>query len=248
MSQEFQPPETQENALIPAEKAKRHNHTADEFPPETWDIIRKAFESGLYQSVHSMQLELRQNLSPCPGVRLIQEVAFDRCWDWGRMDEIIEEKKQRDVSEILSEMGMDKAKRLEYLIRGIKASDSILEMIETIKERLNEHKMTVADNAQFLLTLKALEETNFKGMKVMLDALKLAGEWAGDNAAVKVKQLGSTAPRNSSLQLVEDMTDEELSAEYERMKKAGVIDLIERQEEQKQIGQAGTTAKIDSQE
>lgn len=201
--------------------------TRKEFSPQVWHTIKIIFESGYYASLDALHHACTEMINPCPSVRQIRSQAFDEMWDRGRLDEIIEEKKARNATEILAEMGMDKAKRLEYLVKGIRASDSIIGLIEELKGKFDGKNLKISDRTEYMAAFKALEETNFKGLRVMIESLKFAAELTGEKAPIKIKPSGPSGPRDPQQKSVENLTDDELKIEFDRMKKAGIIDLLE---------------------
>lgn len=201
----------------------------DDILPATRVKLRIMYESGEYSTFKAFYQAAKEILEPCPCESTLRDYVFDNGWDRDRIAEVIEQKKQMNVTEILSDLGMDMVERIRYLIKGVKASDSVLEMIEETKNHWKKTKQSVTTHPHNLLILKSLQETNFKGLKIMLEAIKELHSMTGDNAPVKVKQIGGNGGNGcgSGGMPVESLSDEELEEEYQRMKRAGIIDLIE---------------------
>lgn len=205
---------------------RRKKPQIDDFSPEMWITIRVLFESGKFRNITTMIKDQSPLFADFPPRHLIQKVADEQGWDKHALDEITTEIVRRNAGEVLAELGMDQVKRYSYLANTIRAADGVLGIVERLQNKISDLQDGEEINDALLNKIKTISETVFKGMAVSVKAQDIAIKLTGEYAPEKVKGISTNSYKRAdgSETSVEDMTEEEILQEINRMKRARIKD------------------------
>jgi len=180
-----------------------------------WATIKALWVSGRFSTFGALHRKsVEQFADQCPTLQAIRRRADRELWaNDGALSEQMEEETRKTAVEILNELGMGLTRRLELLSEIIIAPHEDHDRIKAILDKLFTGSGEEIDQKTIAAALKDLRTLYAQGMKVSLQALALAGQYAGD---ISGKATGSGSEGGSGKD-VSNMTEEERQVEIERM-------------------------------
>lgn len=195
--------------------------------PETlqmWETIKSLWCSGRFSTMGALHRKcVEQYADACPTLNAIRRRADRELWDNdGALSEQMEEETRKTAVQILNELGMGLTRRLELLSEIIVAPHEDHDRIKAILDKLFTGNGADIDQKTIAGALKDLRMLYSQGMKVSLQALALAGQYAGDIAG----KTGGKAADGEGNKDLSNMTEEERQVEIERMLRSLQMKLV----------------------
>ena len=203
---------------------------------EMWILLGNLWASGQYSTLAALH---RQSVKlyggSAPTVIQIRRRADREMWtNEGEISESMQRESQRTAADILNELGLSLVRRVELIAEMVESPhrdyDRLREIIDAVIVQIKEAG-GVPDAKTMQGVYRDLGNLYQKGCRLSLDALKLAGEYAGDIGRSSADADGKP---------LDDKTPEEIKIETERILGSMMHNFIEREQAKKNSASSET--------
>jgi hypothetical protein len=202
------------------QKAKARKKPPKHFSPETWITIQTLFESGRFSSLSDLHKHYTKILpeSQRPSLDSLKRKAASLQWDKTKQNEIIEEKKAKNFSELFSELGLTEHKMAEVMVNGVLCAEQMRNtIIEQFKTNGTEILSDPLQSKVMYDNLNSLFSDMRTAHKYLETCLRLSGANPSEKKTVTLKDSGDVVAKLT--RNFDEWSDDELDKEINRLKK-----------------------------
>jgi hypothetical protein len=203
--------------MVTEKSVKKTKTPPNHYPVEVWATIRALYESGQFHSLKELHQHCTKLFKPCPTLQSMKVRCSNDGWDKAGQKEAIEEQKAKNFKEYFAELGLDDRRTAQVIVDGVLCAEKMRDkIIEVFKQSGPE----IFSDPDSMINMSSLISSLFQNMNTAHRYLETKLKLSGDSPTEKKRVVLKDESGPVMVRKLDDMTDEELDTQLERIRKS----------------------------